>query len=133
MDLLNNAKTELHGSNVSLVVEKDGSFFKSEERGIKPLVDILRTNPGLLCGAAVADKVIGKAAAMLMVCGGVACAYADVISEPALAFFEAQGVAVEYSSLVQNIINRTGDGICPMEEKALPLSTPEEALSTFLG
>ena len=35
-------------------------------------------------GAAIADKVIGKGAAALMVLGGFKTVYADIISTPAL-------------------------------------------------
>lgn len=42
------------------------------QRGVADLYDLLVTEPDFLQSASIADKVIGKAAASLMVLGGVA-------------------------------------------------------------
>ena len=55
------------------------------ERGVKDLFRLLKEEPAMLRGAFIADKVVGKAAAALMVLGGVRELFADVISHPALA------------------------------------------------
>ena len=45
-------------------------------------------------GAGIADKVIGKAAASLMVLGEIRQVYADVISQPALALLHNANIEV---------------------------------------
>jgi hypothetical protein len=82
----------------------------------------------LLEGATIADKVIGKGAAALMIAGGVTMVYADVISEPAMELFKQHSIKVEYDKKVANIINRRGDGICPVEERCTECNTIEECL-----
>ena len=43
-------------------------------------------------GATIADKVVGKGAAALMIMGGMAEVYANVVSTPARKLFEQYGV-----------------------------------------
>ena len=50
-------------------------------RGVKDLYTLYTTTPSLLNGALVADKVVGRAAATLMVLGGVKRVYADTIRD----------------------------------------------------
>ena len=98
------------------------------ERGVKDLHNLLRNEPELLRGAAVADKVVGKGAAALMVAGGVEWVHADVISSGALDLFKLNGIEVEYTTVVPNIINRTGTDICPVEKLCRDCRTAAECL-----
>lgn len=50
------------------------------ERGVADLFRLLHEEPQLLRGAFIADKVVGKGAAALMVLGGVEGLFADVVS-----------------------------------------------------
>lgn len=52
------------------------------ERGVADLFRLLHEEPQLLRGAFIADKVVGKGAAALMVLGGVEGLFADVVSRP---------------------------------------------------
>jgi hypothetical protein len=92
------------------------------------LYDILRANRPLLNGATIADKVIGKGAAALMIAGGVKEVYTDVISEAAMELFDRYATEVSYDKKVAHIINRRGDGICPVEERCAECKTIEECL-----
>lgn len=105
----------LHSERCSCVIVSGDRVTVGHERGVRDLYRILTTEPGLLSGAFVADKVVGKGAAALMIAGGVGEVYTGLISRPALSLFEASGVKVSYDRCVPNIINRTGDGICPVE------------------
>ena len=64
-------------------------------------------------GGYAADRIVGKAAALLYVMMGVKGVFAEVLSESALAVLNKHGVHAEYSVLTPNIINRAGDGLCP--------------------
>ena len=52
------------------------------ERGVADLFRLLHEEPQLLRGAFIADKVVGKGAAALMVLGGVEGFFAGVVSRP---------------------------------------------------
>lgn len=124
----------LHEEGHSCVVRRNG-IHAFDRRGVADLADLLERQPDLLRGAEMADKVVGKGAAALMVLGGVARLHADVLSEPALGMLERYGVAVEYDVLVPFIENRTKTGWCPVETLCRDTETPEACLPlirTFL-
>ena len=57
--------------NCSCVIRNGDTVRIFHERGIKDLFRLLKTEREFLDGAFVADKVVGKGAAALMVLGGV--------------------------------------------------------------
>ncbi len=68
-----------------------------------------------LRGFSAADKIVGKAAAMLFVCAGVTEVFAEVMSKAAVNYLNERGIACSHGVLTDKIINRKGDGLCPME------------------
>ncbi len=60
----------LHEGGYSCVIRKE-EIRTFTQRGVADLYDLLNQHPVFLHGAQVADKVVGKAAAALMVLGGV--------------------------------------------------------------
>ena len=106
----------LHCEGLTLVVKStDGEIHRFTQRGVKDLLMLVNEQPDILKGALIADKAVGKAAAACMAVGGASRVHADVMSEPALVLLQNYGIAAEYSKLVDHIINRAGDGWCPME------------------
>ena len=115
----------LHSEGLTLVLKNDdGTIHRFTQRGVKDLLTLVTESPETLKGALIADKAVGKAAAACMVVGGVKHVHADVMSEPALALLQHHGVEAEYGKLVDHIINRTGDGWCPMERLSRDESDP---------
>jgi iron complex outermembrane receptor protein len=106
----------LHEGHYSCVIEKDGKVKTFSQRGIVDLYNILNTNPDFLKGAYVADKVVGKASAALMIAGGVKKIYTDIISRQALNLLECRDIEVEYEKEIPVIINRNQTDWCPMEK-----------------
>lgn len=107
----------LHAGGYTLALENLGRRVGFTGRGVADLRRLLREEPELLRGASVADKVVGKGAAALMLLGGVARLHADVISRSALRLLEIQTERpeVSYDTLTDGIRNRRGDGPCPVE------------------
>lgn len=106
-----------------------------DRRGVKPLLDLLEQN---LAGFCAADKVVGKAAALLYRLIGISEIHAGVISEPAIQVLQRGGIAVFYDRKVPAIRNRTDTGFCPMETAVWNIDQPElappillEALATL--
>lgn len=118
----------LHNQQCSCVISNKEKVLICRQRGVKDLFNILKTNPEILNGAQIADKVIGKGASALLVLGKVIEVYADVISEPALKLLKEASIPVRYNKQVPNIINRLGTGICPVEHLCESCITPEECL-----
>ena len=111
----------------------DGELLTSDEHGIRPPLFWLRENPDILRGADVADKVIGKAAALLFAYGGVRSVWAARMSEAARDFLRAARIAFDYEELVPAILNRDGTGLCPMEQRAIGIDDPAQAFALFDG
>lgn len=112
---LNRAK-ELLQAGAAIAIVNGGGELTYNERGVKTLLSL---QSGSLAGAFVADRVVGKAAAMLMVHGGAIEVYAEVISAPALEVLRRHKIVCLYGEVVPNIINRDKTGICPMEQTVL--------------
>lgn len=127
MDLLEEAKSKLHESDASLVALKNGEVRISHKKGIAPIMTLLEEDAEFLRGAYVADRIIGKAAALLLIHAGIERLYARTISEHAVQALDDHFMSYEYDKLVPHIINREGTGICPMEKLVLEISEPGEA------
>ncbi len=127
--MIEDPKELLQQDDCTLVVENDGDIRTFSERGIAALYRLLNEEPQFLKGALVADKVVGKGAAALMVAGGVEALYAELISEAALVLLAtALGIRVEQGTIVPQIFNRTRTGLCPVEQLCLHARTAEECL-----
>lgn len=119
----------LHEGAYSCVIRKGADVRTFHKRGVADLLFLLENEPEFLLGAFVADKVVGKGAAALMVLGGVKHVYTDVISTPALDLFKTYGVEVAFSVVTDRIVNRTKDGLCPVETLCLDLDSPADMLN----
>ena len=119
-------RERLEAENLTCVVQKDDRILTSRLRGIRPLLDLIKQGENLH-GACAADRIVGKAAAMLYVLMGVKGVFAEVISESGLAVLKKYGVCVEYATLTPNIESRDGIGLCPMEQTVLTIDEPSAA------
>lgn len=128
---LEKAKELLEDVKATCAFVKNEESFYSLERGVAPLLKLLREEKSL-AGFSAADKVVGKAAAFLYVLLKVERLYAGVISKYALEVLDKYGVTVEYGQLVEAIRNRRGDGFCPMEMAVLHIDDPNEAVEAVL-
>ncbi len=118
----------LHTSDCcGVVCSPDGTLSMFHRRGVIDLYDMLVSRRSLLAGASVADKVVGKGAAMLMVLGGVSRVYAGVMSVHARDYLVRHRVETLYGTLVDNIFNRAHDGFCPVETLTRDVDDPDEA------
>lgn len=97
------------------------------ESGIQPLLNLSDKDRELLKGAAVADKIVGKAAACLMAAGGAAEVYAGVMSRGAMKVFDKCGIKYTFDTETEIISDRTGTGACPMEQTVRYIDDPAKA------
>ena len=126
---LQKAKSLLNG-DVTCALCKGERVYITKERGVKPLLTWIDSVEDF-SSFSEADKVVGKAAAFLYVILGVRAIWAGVMSKPAAQVLERYGIEYWYDTLTDAIINRKGDGFCPMETAVKEIDTPEEALVTI--
>lgn len=126
MSDLNRAKTLLQtNEQYTCVLCCGDTVYTDEKKGIAPMMSFL--DQGLdLHGFSAADRIVGKAAAMLFVLAGVRELYAQVLSEGGMQMLLQHGIAVEYGTLTPSIINRKGTGLCPMELAVQDIDDPKE-------
>lgn len=117
----------LRREKCSLVVKNHGIVTTYSKHGVRDLEYLLDHDPEMLHGATIADKVIGKAAAAMVVVGGVKELYAEVMSKKAIPFLEEAGIAYTYGTLVDTI-KEEGDR-CQLEKITAPATTPEETVA----
>ena len=118
------AKENLENHTIALV--KNDIIYTSEKKGISPMMDYI--NEGIdLKGFSVADVIVGKAVSFLFVKEGIKSVYAKVISKAGLEVLNKYKIHTEYETLTENIINRKGTDICPMEKAVLEISDPSYA------
>lgn len=117
----------LHRDGYTCVLCDRDRVLTSREHGLAPLIRLLDTNESLQDMAA-ADRLIGRAAALLLLAAGVKAVYGEVMSEEAHRLLSDAGVRTEYGTLVPKILNRAGTAPCPMEQAAAAVTDPAEAL-----
>lgn len=126
-ELLKRLISLLREGDYSLVVcSTDGEQSVHNQAGVRDLIRLLDYDADRLRGAVVADKVIGRAAASLMVIGGVSEAYGEVMSRAALPFLHDAGIRCSWGTLVDAIAD-PDDGRCRLEQIVLSADTPRAA------
>lgn len=118
----------LYTGEYSCVIAKGDEVRTFKRRGVVDLYELLLQEPACLKEARIADKVVGKAAAALMLLGGVEEVYAGVISLPALTLLHDSGVKVQGLEIVDYIQNRSRTGWCPLETICRPEKSAEDVL-----
>ena len=121
-----NAKEVLIAGGYTCVLTDGRTVFTSTDRGVKPLVRFLESGE-IPAGLSAADKVVGKATALLYCLLKVRCLWAGVISDAALEVLQAHGIGVQWETRVPQIQNRQGNGRCPMELATEGISNPADA------
>lgn len=110
-----------------ILINNRDEIDRSALPGIRPLMNWMRENPDALKDACVADKVVGRAAAFLMIYGNVAEVYAAVLSESARQLLEAHHILYDFEKMVPHILNRKGTDLCPMEKCCQGIGDPHAA------
>lgn len=125
------AKKKLLDGNYTCVVLTEDDEYVSCERGVKPLLILIDSKKSYR-GAFAADKTVGAGAAHLYVLLGIRSLFANIISESAIKILQDNGIEVFYNRCVPYIINRRGDGICPIENAVTDAKSSPEAYDLII-
>lgn len=80
-----------------------------------------------------ADRIVGRAAAMLFVLAGVKeCVCMPVLSKGGEEVLKKQGISYQFGEIADTIINRSGNDICPMEKAVMGMDNPDSAYKAIL-
>ena len=125
------ARALLLSEKTTIALCRGEDILTSEKRGIAPMLGFIKDGVDL-DGYSAADRIVGKAAALLFVLVGIKNVYAEVLSESGAAVLHANSIPYSYGTLCDRIINRAKTGICPMEQAVAGTESPEKAYAALV-
>jgi hypothetical protein len=124
------ARSLLEGEQWNLVMVKGGQvLFSSRERGVAPFFHAVKSMGASLHNAAIADRIVGSAVAMLCLHARITSVYAGIASQGALDMLKGQGVNVSSKNAVPYISNYDGTDLCPFEKLARSCQEPSQLIA----
>lgn len=125
---LNLAKQRLIQKNLSLVIVKNGRvLFETESHGINGLLKVIKQLQDNMTGSSVADRIVGRAAALLLVYSGVVAVFAVTVSDSGIEVLKNNHVFHEFERRVPRILDSKKVDVCPFERLVAKFSDPKEA------
>jgi hypothetical protein len=125
---MNSYLDTLEKTGNSLMVYRDGKLvFQSSSKGIQPHLEAIDFLGESLQGTVMVDKIVGRAAALLILYSGAAEVHAAIISTQGRRAMEMHGLRFTYLEEVEHIKMRDGRIYCPFEAMVQGLSDPKEA------
>jgi len=116
------ARKHLDEKGVRIAVVKEGKLiYKSDERGIKPMYTLAMKLKDGLSNASVADRVIGKGAAILCKHMGVREVHGRLMSDNAIELLRGSNIQFTYEEKCAYIENEDRTGLCPIEKLSIDI------------
>ena len=132
MSDLETARNNLRRKGLTLAIVKNGEvLFETRSHRISGFLNAVENLGGQLVGASLADKVAGKAVALLCVYAGISAVYAETLSNKAKTVLEKKGIHTEWKELVDTILDLSRSDVCPFEKNAEKISDPKDAFKAF--
>ena len=122
---LEKAMTAVKNEGCTCALTLGNVIFKSKDKSVRSLLDWMNSGNNYM-GYMLADKIVGKAAAFIMIAMGIREIYAQVISEPAKALLEKEHVVVN-ADLVE-ILDKDKAEKDPLERAVESYENAAEAL-----
>lgn len=123
----------LDEQGVGMIINNQGDVTTYNQPGVQDLLHLTANEPERLLGAVVADKRVGKAAACLLIEGGVKSVCTPLVSTPAREMLEAAGIPIYAREEIPLMMNHDGTDLCPMEKKLLDATTPQQCAAILRG
>lgn len=123
----------LEQQGVGMIIDNHGERTTYSLPGVQDLLHLTADEPERLHGAVVADKRVGKAAACLLIEGGVKRVNTPLVSTPAKQMLQAAGIPLYAREEIPLMVNKDGTDLCPMEKKLLDAKTPEQCAAILRG
>lgn len=109
-----------------IILKNDKRLYQSTREGMLPLYQaITELSIAQLKNTIIVDKIVGKAAALLISYIQARVVYCSLLSIRGKTVLENQGITFFYQELTPEIINRYGTDICPFEKAVLDIEDPQ--------
>jgi hypothetical protein len=130
---MNNYLEILENTGNSLMIYKRGELiFESSLGGIRPHLKAINELGTELEGTLIVDKILGRAAAFLVIYSKAAEAITVVVSTPGKIVLEKYGVKFSYQTEVAHIKMENGVIYCPFERMVQGIEDPLEAYEAIV-
>ena len=127
---LETARIRLKEGNLSLVIAKNGKIiFETRSHGLRGFLQAINLLDKELAESSIADRIMGRAAALLSVYSNVSAVFAVTISKEGIKMLEDNNIPYQFESCVPKILNSKGDDMCPFEKLTITLTNPAKAYS----
>jgi hypothetical protein len=113
--------------NCLMIYADEELIFKSKSKGIRPHLEAIDELGDKLHGSLMVDKIVGRAAALLILYSKASKVQAQVLSEPGKQIFDECKIDYYYVDLVPHIKLEDGRIFCPFERMVQGISDPKEA------
>jgi hypothetical protein len=110
-----------------VLVKNSHPMVVSNDHGLKKPLEIASTSPHAADGAAVADRIVGKAAALIYVFLKVRSVFARTISQEGYNILKKHLVEAKMDMIIPRIIGKDGEHICIFERAVQNVNDPKEA------
>lgn len=111
-----------------LLVKEDQILFQSRRSGLAPLIEAIEEqDKERLVGSYVFDKIVGKAAALLISYFKGTWVYTITLSQAAKAVLEGFNVTYEAENIVEKISAAGTTSQCPFEKAVANIEEPKTA------
>lgn len=132
MNDLELARQVLQEKQLAFGIVKDGALLAAGTRdGIAELILTIDALGERSQGASLADKIVGKAVAMVARSARLRAVYSPLASIAARDALAEDHIPLECDHLVPLILNKRNDGPCPMERLTMPIVMPDEAVAAL--
>lgn len=129
MNDLEMARIVFQSNSYAFVLVRDHQVLATGTRqGVGELLDAVAHHGELVRGAALADKIVGKAVAMVAAYAGITAIYSPLASQAGEQVCQQYNIEFHADHLVPLIRNKRNDGPCPMERLTLELDEPADAV-----
>ena len=112
---------------LNLIILKNGKrLYQSTSEGMLPLYQAIGVlGFPQLKDTTIVDKIVGKAAALLISYIHAQTVYCSTLSVRGKTVLKEHGIAFLYEELTPEIVNRYGTDICPFEKAVLDVEDPK--------
>ena len=123
----------LEKSGNSLMIYKNGELlFESDLGGIRPHLKAINEHGDALEGTLMVDKILGRAAAFLVIYSKAAEAITVILSTPGRQVLEANNIKFSYLEEVPHIKMENGVIFCPFESMVQGIHDPKVAYAAIV-
>ena len=114
-----------------IIDNKTNNKYYDNNIGVKPIITII--NKGInLKDTYIYDKIIGKAAASLLIKYQVSYIYGYIMSEAAIKLLDKYNIKYEYTNRVSNILNKDRTDLCPLESSVINCDNIDQCIINIL-